>query len=129
MERGFQSEWNRSGDDVILGYDPQSQSVLNLNQNSFTHLDALFADEARGLRMDFNFASYSHYFRASALLLYKTDFPLVLFNCTLQENRLGIKELLNTALNETVPSGAPYLSRSGILIESVVYLFRIRASA
>ena len=129
MERRFQGEWNRSGDDVIPDYDPHTQSVLNLSQSSFSNLDALFADEERGLRMDFNFASYSHYIRASALLLYKTDFPLVLFNCSLQENRLGIKELLNTALNETVPSGAPYLSRSGILIESVVYLFRIRASA
>ena len=55
------------------------------------------------------------------------DIPLTLYNNTFQENRFNIGELLNTTQAVTIPSGAPYSSRSGVMIESMIYLFRIKA--
>ena len=51
----------------------------------------------------------------------------MLFNNTFQENRFNIGELLNTTQTASIPSGAPYSSRSGVMIESMIYLHRIKA--
>ena len=77
--------------------------------------------------MEFDYDTYSHYIRANSILLYKTDIPLTLYNNTFQENRFNIGELLNTTQAVTIPSGALYSSRSGVMIESMIYLFRIKA--
>ena len=127
LEHRYSGEWNRSGEDVITSYDPLTQSQIRIAQSRFSHLDFLFNDDQDGLRLQFDYSSYSHYIRANAILLYKTEIPLILFNNTFQENRFNIGELLNTTQTASIPSGAPYLSRSGVMIESMIYLFRIKA--
>ena len=59
--------------------------------------------------------------------LYKTDIPVTLFNNTFKENRFNIGELLNTTQTATIPFGGPYLSRSGVMIESMIYLYRMKS--
>ena len=82
---------------MISSYDPLNQSQILIEESSFSHLDFLFDDGQDGLRLQFDYSSYSHYIRASVLLLYKTDIPVTLFNSTFQENRFNIGELLNTS--------------------------------
>ena len=127
MERRYAGEWSRNGADVISNYDPMTQSQIKIEQSTFSQLDFLFDDDQDGLRMEFDYATYSHYIRANSILLYKTDIPLTLYNNTFQENRFNIGELLNTTQAVTIPSGALYSSRSGVMIESMIYLFRIKA--
>ena len=101
---------------MITSYDPLTRSQIWIEESSFSQLDFLFDDDQDGLRLQFDYSSYSHYIRASVLLLYKTDIPVTLFNSTFQENRFNIGELLNTTQTATIPSGAPYSSRSGVMI-------------
>ena len=93
---------------MISSYDPLTQSQIKIEQSTFSQLDYLFDDDQDGLRMEFDYATYSHYIRANSILLYKTDIPLTLDNNTFQENRFNIGELLNTTQAATIPSGAPY---------------------
>ena len=127
LERTYSGEWNRNGADVISNYDPLTQSLIKIEQSTFSQLDYLFDDDQDGLRMEFDYDTYSHYIRANSILLYKTDIPLTLDNNTFKENKFNIGELLNTTQTTTIPSGAPYSSRSGVMIESMIYLFRIKA--
>ena len=100
---------------------------MKIQESSFSQLDFLFDDDQDGLRLQFDFSSYSHYIRANSLLIYKTDIPLTLDNSTFKENRFNIGELFNTTQAVTIPSGAPYSTRSGVMIESMIYLFRVKA--
>ena len=127
MERRYTGEWNRNRGDVISNYDPLTHSQIKIEQSTFSQLDYLFDDNQNGLRMEFEYGTYSHYIRANSILLFKTDIPVIIFNNTFEENRFNIGELLNTTQAVTIPSGAPYSSRSGVMIESMIYLFRIKA--
>ena len=90
LEHRYSGEWSRSGADVITSYDPLTQSCVLIEESSFSHLDFLFDNGQDGLRLHFDYAHYSHYIRANAILLYKTEFPVILFNSTFCENRFNI---------------------------------------
>ncbi len=66
---------------------------------------------------------YSHFVKASALLLWGAVFPVRLWNCSFTDNRFNVGELLNTNTTaDALPEGAPYESREGVLQEGVVCL-------
>ena len=103
LENTFNGQWSRSGADVITSYQPKTQSQIKIESCSFFNLDYLFNDGFDGLRLQFDYDSYIHYIRASAILLYKSEIPISLFNNTLQENRFNIGELLNTTQGASIP--------------------------
>ena len=69
LEHRYSDQWNRSGAEVIPSYDPLTQSQIRIEESNFSYLDFLFDDDQDGLRLQFDYSSYSHYIRANAILL------------------------------------------------------------
>ncbi len=119
LARHYSAVWSSTGS-------PSSGS-LKVEHSSFSHLDFLFDDGSTSMRLDFEYPSYKHHLKASALFLYKTEFPVSLFNSSFVENRLNLAQLPSTLALPTVttPSGAPYSSRGGIMVESVICVYKL----
>ena len=98
-------------------------SSLLIDTCVFEYLDFLFEEEYATPRPDYSFhGGYTHYARASAVMLYSLDIPLVFTNSIFHETRYRIQEFFSTLSTFHETANALYSSSQGYLIEAVIYL-------
>lgn len=127
MERYFSDRFTQGV--AFSSYDPLTQSSLTVEGSSFSQLNFAFDDTDSDLRYDFAFPDYTHFLKASALLLYKLDFPVIVYNSSFSSNHFQLKRLLVAEPPKPATlKSALFSSRSGLLVESIIYSYLGQAS-